>query len=188
MANSSIEIKKINLEKVNEARLESTAQSVSQYIVSLNDWSKYNLWIKILPLYHGGIFLISTWLKTWVFFFILKRSEQEKSGFMPIYEYQCTACHHHFDTIQGFKEKALEICPACHQPTLQKLISAPAFHLKGTGWYVTDFKKSTPAEGATSKKEVESSKQEAAPKEAAASTSESTSSTQTKSDVSKSDK
>ena len=59
---------------------------------------------------------------------------------MPIYEYQCTACGHHFDTIQTFKEEALIHCPVCGEPTLKKLISAPAFHLKGTGWYVTDFK------------------------------------------------
>lgn len=59
---------------------------------------------------------------------------------MPIYEYQCTACGHHFDTIQTFKEEALIHCPVCGEPTLKKLISAPAFHLKGTGWYATDFK------------------------------------------------
>lgn len=59
---------------------------------------------------------------------------------MPIYEYQCTACGHHFDTIQSFKDEALIHCPVCGEPTLKKLISAPAFHLKGTGWYVTDFK------------------------------------------------
>ncbi|WP_218813456.1 FmdB family zinc ribbon protein [Rickettsiella endosymbiont of Dermanyssus gallinae] len=59
---------------------------------------------------------------------------------MPIYEYQCTACGHHFDTIQSFKDEALTNCPVCGEETLKKLISAPAFHLKGTGWYVTDFK------------------------------------------------
>jgi putative FmdB family regulatory protein len=59
---------------------------------------------------------------------------------MPIYEYQCIACGHHFDTIQTFKDEPLTHCPVCGEATLKKLISAPAFHLKGSGWYVTDFK------------------------------------------------
>ena len=74
---------------------------------------------------------------------------------MPIYEYQCTACGHHFDTIQTFKEEALTHCPVCGESTLKKLISAPAFHLKGTGWYVTDFKDPVkPAAGSQENKEV----------------------------------
>lgn len=63
---------------------------------------------------------------------------------MPIYEYQCTACAHHFDTIQFSKEKVLTKCPICGEEKLKKLISAPAFHLKGTGWYATDFKDKKP--------------------------------------------
>lgn len=73
---------------------------------------------------------------------------------MPIYEYQCTACGHHFDSIQSFKDKALVDCPACEEPTLKKLISASAFHLKGSGWYATDFKGSkNPAKPNTENKE-----------------------------------
>lgn len=59
---------------------------------------------------------------------------------MPIYEYVCKACGHTFDTIQSFSEAPLNDCPVCKEPTLKKLISASAFHLKGSGWYVTDFK------------------------------------------------
>ncbi|MEN9449415.1 MAG: hypothetical protein RJA83_29 [Pseudomonadota bacterium] len=59
---------------------------------------------------------------------------------MPIYEYQCKACGHTFDTIQSFSEESLTDCPVCKEPALKKLISASAFHLKGSGWYVTDFK------------------------------------------------
>jgi putative FmdB family regulatory protein len=67
---------------------------------------------------------------------------------MPIYEYQCTACGHHFDTIQTFKDEPLIHCPVCGEAALKKLISAPAFHLKGEGWYATDFKKpATPNAG-----------------------------------------
>lgn len=59
---------------------------------------------------------------------------------MPIYEYQCKACGHTFDTIQTFSEEPLTDCPVCKEPALKKLVSAAAFHLKGSGWYVTDFK------------------------------------------------
>lgn len=59
---------------------------------------------------------------------------------MPIYEYACQACGHKFDTIQNFSDEPLTDCPVCQEPTLKKLISASAFHLKGSGWYVTDFK------------------------------------------------
>jgi putative FmdB family regulatory protein len=86
---------------------------------------------------------------------------------MPIYEYQCTACGHHFDTIQTFKDEALVHCPVCNEPKLQKLISAPAFHLKGTGWYVTDFKNSTKSssEGPGSQGEQAKEKEPAKPEE-----------------------
>jgi putative FmdB family regulatory protein len=86
---------------------------------------------------------------------------------MPIYEYQCAACGHTFDTIQSFKEEALVDCPVCKERTLKKLVSASAFHLKGGGWYVTDFK--NPAQAKTDKaennketgpnKEIETSKE-----------------------------
>ena len=59
---------------------------------------------------------------------------------MPIYEYQCKACGHQFEAMQKMSEPVLRDCPQCQQPELQKLVSAPAFHLKGSGWYVTDFK------------------------------------------------
>lgn len=59
---------------------------------------------------------------------------------MPIYEYHCTNCNHQFEEIQGFNDEPLTKCPECGKLKLEKLISAPAFHLKGTGWYVTDFK------------------------------------------------
>lgn len=70
---------------------------------------------------------------------------------MPIYEYQCKTCGHTFDTIQSFSEEALTDCPVCKEPALKKLISASAFHLKGSGWYVTDFK-NPPAKADSSEK------------------------------------
>lgn len=59
---------------------------------------------------------------------------------MPIYEYQCKLCGHTFDTLQSFSEEPLTDCPVCKKPALKKLVSESAFHLKGDGWYVTDFK------------------------------------------------
>lgn len=59
---------------------------------------------------------------------------------MPLYEYQCEACGQHSEVIQKMSDPALTTCPNCNKDALKKLISAAAFHLKGTGWYVTDFK------------------------------------------------
>lgn len=59
---------------------------------------------------------------------------------MPIFEYQCQACGHQFDALQKIGEGALRKCPECGKLKLRKLLSAPSFHLKGSGWYQTDFK------------------------------------------------
>lgn len=59
---------------------------------------------------------------------------------MPIYEYRCEACGHGLEAIQKFSDAPLTHCPECGEPSLHKLISAPSFHLKGTGWYQTDYK------------------------------------------------
>ena len=69
---------------------------------------------------------------------------------MPIYEYECSKCGHSMEAIQKFSDPALTECPACHTENLHKKVSAAAFHLKGGGWYVTDFKdKSKPKEETT---------------------------------------
>ena len=57
---------------------------------------------------------------------------------MPIYEYECSACGHHEEIIQNFSDKPLTKCPGC-SGKMNKLISQSAFHLKGSGWYVTDY-------------------------------------------------
>lgn len=59
---------------------------------------------------------------------------------MPIYEYQCMQCGHQLEVLQGISEKSLNECPACHEMTLNKLMSSTSFQLKGTGWYATDFR------------------------------------------------
>ena len=59
---------------------------------------------------------------------------------MPIYEYKCLKCEHQFEVIQSFSDSPIKICPACSKKSVQKLVSAPSFRLKGGGWYETDFK------------------------------------------------
>ena len=59
---------------------------------------------------------------------------------MPIYEYRCEACGHLHDALQKVSDERLTICPECEKPALKRLISAPSFRLKGSGWYETDFK------------------------------------------------
>jgi putative FmdB family regulatory protein len=57
---------------------------------------------------------------------------------MPLYEYQCDACGHRFEVIQKFSDAPLEACPKC-AAAVRKLLSSPAVHFKGGGWYVTDY-------------------------------------------------
>ena len=59
---------------------------------------------------------------------------------MPIYEYQCQACHQHIEVLQKISDAPLLDCPQCGEPALKKKVSAAAFRLKGGGWYETDFK------------------------------------------------
>jgi putative FmdB family regulatory protein len=61
---------------------------------------------------------------------------------MPIYEYRCASCGHELEALQKLSDAPLTECPACHEPDLKKLISAAGFQLKGSGWYVTDFRNS----------------------------------------------
>ena len=59
---------------------------------------------------------------------------------MPIYEYACKECDHVLDALQKLSDDPLVHCPSCGKPSLRKLLSAPRFRLKGSGWYETDFK------------------------------------------------
>jgi len=59
---------------------------------------------------------------------------------MPIYEYECSHCRYYLEVIQKISAAPLKKCPSCGRSTLKKLISAPVFRLKGSGWYETDFK------------------------------------------------
>jgi putative FmdB family regulatory protein len=59
---------------------------------------------------------------------------------MPIYEYECSNCKFYVEALQKISEAPLKQCPSCKKQTLQRLVSAPVFRLKGGGWYETDFK------------------------------------------------
>lgn len=59
---------------------------------------------------------------------------------MPLYEYLCDDCGHRFEVIRKFSDAPLDKCPKCGG-AVRKLQSAPAFHLKGSGWYATDYGK-----------------------------------------------
>lgn len=58
---------------------------------------------------------------------------------MPIYEYECSTCGNLFEAFQKITDDPLDICPACSGP-VNRLISQCSFQLKGSGWYVTDYK------------------------------------------------
>ncbi len=59
---------------------------------------------------------------------------------MPIYAYQCGTCGHAKDVLQKMSDAPLTQCPACGAQTFAKQLTAAGFQLKGSGWYVTDFR------------------------------------------------
>ncbi|MCE2990711.1 MAG: FmdB family zinc ribbon protein [Burkholderiales bacterium] len=97
---------------------------------------------------------------------------------MPIYAYKCSSCGHAADVMQKFSDAPLTQCPACGAETYSKQITAPNFALKGSGWYVTDFrnngaadKSSKPAADASASKPADSAPSAAPPATSAAPTS-----------------
>jgi putative FmdB family regulatory protein len=67
---------------------------------------------------------------------------------MPIYAYRCTNCGHAQDVLRKISDPPLTVCPACGAPTFVKQVTAAGFQLKGSGWYVTDFRDKKPAKPA----------------------------------------
>ena len=92
---------------------------------------------------------------------------------MPIYEYECTSCGKITEAWQKFSDKPLRACERC-SGKLHKIMSQSSFHLKGTGWYVTDYanksghspakKKGEKASSGTESSKTESSKAESSEK------------------------
>lgn len=64
---------------------------------------------------------------------------------MPIYEYRCSDCGFQEEYLQKVSEPPLTKCPSCGKETFNKLLSAAGFQLKGSGWYVTDFRNKSSA-------------------------------------------
>ena len=59
---------------------------------------------------------------------------------MPIYAYKCESCGHAKDALQKISDAPLTVCPQCGEPAFKKQVTAAGFQLKGSGWYVTDFR------------------------------------------------
>ena len=74
---------------------------------------------------------------------------------MPIYEYECTKCGRIEEALQKFSDKPLSRCSHC-KGKLTKLVSQSTFHLKGSGWYVTDYANKSKNSAKPSKKETQS--------------------------------
>jgi putative FmdB family regulatory protein len=97
---------------------------------------------------------------------------------MPVYEYECQQCKQVTEAMQKFSDAPLTQCPCC-SGQLRKMISQSAFHLKGSGWYVTDYarkgdsapagKKDKPAETSTPSSEKSSDSAANAPAPASSS-------------------
>lgn len=80
---------------------------------------------------------------------------------MPIYEYKCYNCNHEFEVTQKITADPIKVCPECGEEEVKRIISSTSFHLKGDGWYKTDYKgvkkkenKSEPKESKGTKKET----------------------------------
>ncbi|MDO8468914.1 MAG: zinc ribbon domain-containing protein [Candidatus Peribacter sp.] len=63
---------------------------------------------------------------------------------MPTYDFRCPKCSHHFEAILPFGSASRPLCPKCRHKKTEKLITPPAIHFKGTGFFVTDSRKKSP--------------------------------------------
>jgi len=61
---------------------------------------------------------------------------------MPIYEYRCSSCGFQKEYLQKVTAPLMTVCPECDKQTFSKMLTAAGFHLKGSGWYATDFRNS----------------------------------------------
>jgi putative FmdB family regulatory protein len=82
---------------------------------------------------------------------------------MPVYEYECQACKFYTEVMQKITDAPLIKCPSCGKRRLKRLVSAPAFRLKGGGWYETDFKSDKEAKRNLVAAEKEEAKAESKP-------------------------
>ena len=59
---------------------------------------------------------------------------------MPIYAYKCESCEYAKDILRKMSDDPLTVCPQCGEASFKKQLTAAGFQLKGSGWYVTDFR------------------------------------------------
>jgi putative FmdB family regulatory protein len=71
----------------------------------------------------------------------------KRKGIMPIYAYRCDSCGFAKDVLQKMSDAPLSQCPGCGKDTFRKQVTAAGFQLKGSGWYVTDFRNGSGANG-----------------------------------------
>ncbi len=94
---------------------------------------------------------------------------------MPIYEYACESCDHHFETMQSITAPPIAVCPSCGAEKVRKQISASGFVLKGSGWYLSDYarkdsqKPDHKSEAPTDQKPAPKADEKSAPKKEGAS-------------------
>ena len=89
---------------------------------------------------------------------------------MPLYEYACKKCGHHFEKIQKFSDKMVKKCPECGG-VVEQTITAPAVQFKGSGWYVTDYAKKSGTSSSSDSGNKESKKEEKSKAESSSSSS-----------------
>jgi putative FmdB family regulatory protein len=81
-------------------------------------------------------------------------TEFSREKFMPIYAYRCESCGFGKDVLQKISDPQLTQCPECGKDTFRKQVTAAGFQLKGSGWYVTDFRGGNSGAGAPAKPEA----------------------------------
>ena len=86
---------------------------------------------------------------------------------MPIYAYRCTSCGHAQDVLQKISDPLLTVCPACGAAAYEKQVTAAGFQLKGSGWYVTDFRGGNTGAAKDAKKDGDSTPSDGKPADGA---------------------
>ncbi len=82
---------------------------------------------------------------------------------MPIYEYRCASCGYQKEYLLRMSDAPLTVCPECSKGTFGKMVTAAGFQLKGSGWYVTDFKNGSKPNAEPAKPNAEPAKSNAEP-------------------------
>ena len=97
---------------------------------------------------------------------------------MPIYAYKCSACGHAQDVLQKISDPPLTVCPQCGKSSYSKQVTAAGFQLKGSGWYVSDFrdKGKAPVAGSASSSDSTTSTADSSASTGSASSTDSTAS------------